>query len=152
MPQPLATTNYPSRRASYSPLPRPSGSRAPGVSRHSVALESFVLGTSEPHMTHQGQMATKQATGPTWRNIPVKFPNFNAGRSPSSWPAGGGRPQADVDPFGQRSGNHPPPLDFELELIKFHMTQTLMQRGEVDARALSVQIRSWVGGSGKRGK
>ena len=31
------------------------------------------------------------------------------------------------------------------------MTQKPMLRGQVDARALRVQVKSWVGGSGKRG-
>ena len=43
-------------------------------------------------------------------------------------------------------------LELELELVQSHMTQKPMLRGEVDARALRVQVRSWVGGSGKRDK
>ena len=40
----------------------------------------------------------------------------------------------------------------ELELIQSHMIQKPVFRGKVDARALRVYVRSWVGGSGKCGK
>ena len=42
--------------------------------------------------------------------------------------------------------------ELELELIQPYMTQKPVLRGEVDARVLRVQVRSRVGGSGKRGK
>jgi len=40
----------------------------------------------------------------------------------------------------------------ELELIQSHMTQKPVLRGEVDARALRVKVRLWVGGDSRRGR